>query len=102
MASDPLYDESHPGLVASMIKRHLQNDTSSRAVVAVPLRDAKTKGFAVILRESMESFNFALVHEGTVICRDDWASSGEEVRSWFGIWGCAPTGRIEAKLGCGI
>jgi hypothetical protein len=77
-------------MVASIIKRHLKNDTSSRATVAVPLRDAKTKGFAVMLKESMESFNFSLLHEGTVICRDDWASSGEEVRSWFGIWGRAP------------
>jgi hypothetical protein len=77
-------------MVASMIKRHLKDNTSSRAMVAVPLRDAKTKGFAVTLREFMEGLNFVLFHEGTVICRDDWASSGEEVRSWFGIWGRTP------------
>lgn len=77
-------------MVASMIKRHLKSDTSSRAMVAVPLRDAKTKSFAVTLKESMKSFSFVLLYEGTVICRDDWSNSSEEVRSWFGIWGRAP------------
>ncbi|TVY19192.1 Protein-lysine N-methyltransferase EFM2 [Lachnellula arida] len=90
IASDPLYDESHPQMVATMIKRYLKNDVSSRAMVAVPLRDEKTKGFAANLGEVMGGYGFSLLSEGTVVCRDDWASNGEEVRSWFGIWGFAP------------
>ena len=78
-------------MVAAMIKRHLKKDVSSRAMVAVPLRDEKTKGFAINLREFMDGYGFRLLSEGTVVCRDDWASNGEEVRSWYGIWGFAPS-----------
>jgi hypothetical protein len=76
-------------MVAAMTKRHLKRDVSSRAMVAVPLRDEKTRGFAMCLRELMAGHSFDLLSEGTVVCRDDWASSGEEVRSWYGIWGIA-------------
>ncbi|TVY65670.1 Protein-lysine N-methyltransferase EFM2 [Lachnellula suecica] len=87
MASDPLYDESHPGMVAAMINLHLKRGPASRAMVAVPLRDEKTRGFSMSLRKSMADYEFDLLYEGTVICRDDWVSTGEEVRSWYGIWG---------------
>jgi len=90
IASDPLYDESHPGMVAAMIKRYLKNDAYSRAMVAVPLRDEKTSSFATKLRGLMARYNFDLLSEGTVVCRDDWTSNGE-VKSWYGIWGFAPS-----------
>ncbi|KAF4629461.1 hypothetical protein G7Y89_g8684 [Cudoniella acicularis] len=78
LASDPLYDDSHPELVAKMIKQHLKLASSSRAMVAVPLRDKKTAEFALKLQDIMLSYNFQLLHEGTEVCRDDWATKGGE------------------------
>lgn len=79
-----------------MIKRHLKNSTSSRAMVAVPLRDEKTRGFATRLRESMTDYGFVLFYEGTVVCRDDWVVE-EEVKSWYGIWGIKILGAQDSQ-----
>ncbi|KAH6664121.1 putative rapid response to glucose protein 1 [Halenospora varia] len=87
LASDPLYDEKHPEMVANMIKEFIKPNATSRAMVAVPLRDEKTREFANNLKEIMDLYNFRLLYDGEEICRDDWANNGEEVKSWWGIWG---------------
>ncbi|KAH8648005.1 putative methyltransferase-domain-containing protein [Tricladium varicosporioides] len=87
LASDPLYDENHPEMVANMIKEFIKPNTTSRAMVAVPLRDEKTRGFANKLQEIMNLYDFKLLYNDEEICRDDWANNGEEVKSWWGVWG---------------
>ncbi|RDL33090.1 uncharacterized protein BP5553_08529 [Venustampulla echinocandica] len=87
MASDPLYDDGHPSLVAKMIKQHLKPIQGSRAMVAVPMRDSNTVRMASKLLSIMASYGFKILHEGAEICRDDWASDEDEVKCRWWIWG---------------
>jgi hypothetical protein len=86
IVSDPLYDSHHSAFVASTIRRHIKADSSSRVLVAVPMRDTNTTKMAQELWSLMKKNAFALHAEGTEICRDDWANDGAEVRCWWGIW----------------
>lgn len=92
MASDPLYDDGHPSLVAKMIKQHLKPGASSRAIAAVPMRDRNTAQMASKLLSLMASYGFEILHEGAEICRDDWASDGDEVKCQWWIWGLSSDG----------
>ena len=91
IAADSLYDDEHPPLVASMMKKYLKADRNSRALVAVPMRDNKTKEMRARLEEYLVEDNFRLIGEGSEVCRDDWegANRDEEVRCWWGIFGLA-------------
>jgi len=74
-----------------MIKKYVKSDRKSRALVAVPMRDKKTKGMRAKLEEYLAENNFRLISEGSEVCRDDWegANHDEEVRCWWGIFGLA-------------
>ena len=88
MAADPLYDDDHPKLVASTVKTFLDPGFGSRALIAIPLRDATTKSLALTFKKTMEEEGLELANQGEEICFDDWqkADDVEDVRVWWGIW----------------
>ena len=88
IAADPLYDDAHPELVANMFQRYLKYDRTTRALIAVPLRDKATKVLVRKFIEFMTFHNFQLIYEGEELFWDeDWVDANEEgVRCWWGIW----------------
>lgn len=88
MASDPLYDEKHPELVANMITKYQLRDQNSRAIVAVPLRDKATVKMAQRLVDCMIERHHELLHEGQESFFDDWEENGQPVTVtfWYGIF----------------
>ncbi|RFU34818.1 hypothetical protein B7463_g1564, partial [Scytalidium lignicola] len=83
LASDPIYDEEHPELVANMITRYQLRDPNSRAIVAVPLRDKATVKMAQKLVHHMNESGHELLHEGQERYYDDWEEKGEPVTVTF-------------------
>jgi hypothetical protein len=70
-----------------MIKKYLKYNRSSRALVAVPLRDKGTKALVRKLIDLMRSYGFQLSHQGEEFFKDDWVDANEEgVRCWWSIW----------------
>ncbi|KAL2063612.1 hypothetical protein VTL71DRAFT_5417 [Oculimacula yallundae] len=87
IAADPMYDHEHPGLVAEMIRMFLKKNSESRALVAIPLRDAHTKRMALHFSSIMESNGFLIVHQEHESFKDDWQSEDEVQVQWT-IWRC--------------
>lgn len=85
-----MYDDEHPGLVASMIQEFLKKDGESRALVAVAMRDHKTTEILFVFKEMMIGMGFCLIGEGEAVSRDDWCEDDEisEVCRW-GVWAWA-------------
>lgn len=76
--------------MADVITRFIRSNTESRALVAVPMRDEKTRLLAKNLRDNMANNHFNLFHEGWEVCRDDWErleDDDEEVQCWWGLFG---------------
>ncbi|KAH8813315.1 putative methyltransferase-domain-containing protein [Xylogone sp. PMI_703] len=88
LASDPLYDEEHPELVANMIARYQFRDQNSRAIVAVPMRDKATIKMAQKLVSHMNENGHELLQEGQGNLYDDWEENGEPATApfWYGIF----------------
>jgi len=87
IATDPLYDDEHPALLANVVKKFLKDDPESRALIAVPLRDPNTKELAHQFDELMHDRGFSTVTSGEEVCHDDWESSqSEEVITRLAIW----------------
>ena len=92
MASDPMYDDEHPELVARMIEMFLKRNKDARALIAVPLRDGKTEHMAAAFQEVMTEVGFSLLVQGQEICKDDWKENeaeGNGVECWWAIWSWA-------------
>jgi len=92
MASDPMYDDAHPYLVARMIETFLKRNNDARALIAVPLRDWKTKQMTTTFQEAMTRKGLSLLVQGQEICRDDWVENeveGTGVVCWWAIWSWA-------------
>ncbi|KAH7319137.1 putative methyltransferase-domain-containing protein [Rhexocercosporidium sp. MPI-PUGE-AT-0058] len=85
IAADPMYDHEHPELVAKMVKMFLKEGTESRALVAIPLRDAHTKRLALHFATILENTGFCVVHQDHETFNDDWQSE-EEVQVQWTIW----------------
>ncbi|PVH81526.1 hypothetical protein DL98DRAFT_458101 [Cadophora sp. DSE1049] len=85
IAADPMYDDEHPELVANMVKRFLEEGAESRALVAIPLRDAHTKRMARHFSTILENTGFCVVYQDLEACKDDWTSA-EEVQVQWTIW----------------
>ncbi|KAE9368730.1 hypothetical protein N431DRAFT_347567 [Stipitochalara longipes BDJ] len=87
LAADPLYDDDHPALLANVIHKFLQDDSDSRVLVAVPMRDDTTKALADKLFNFMVENGFLEDSSGEEICQDDWESSNEpEVKLRWTFW----------------
>jgi hypothetical protein len=69
-----------------MIKRFLKDDTDSRALVAMPIRDDMTSKLALAFERSMNKLGFSKEVRGAKPCRDDW-EAGEVVDMEWEIWG---------------
>jgi hypothetical protein len=69
-----------------MIKRFLKDDTDSRALVAMPIRDEMTGKLALAFERSMNKLGFSKEVRGAKACRDDW-EAGEVVDMEWEIWG---------------
>lgn len=92
MAADPMYDDAHPELVAHMIETFLKRNEDARALIAVPLRDQKTKQMTATFQEAMTVKGFSLLAQGQEICRDDWKENEVEETGagcWWAIWSWA-------------
>ncbi|KIM98076.1 hypothetical protein OIDMADRAFT_147564 [Oidiodendron maius Zn] len=92
MAADPMYDDAHPELVAHMIETFLKRNEDARALIAVPLRDQKTKQMTATFQEVMTGKGFSLLAQGQEICRDDWKENDVEETGagcWWAIWSWA-------------
>jgi hypothetical protein len=85
-----MYDDNHPGLLASAISQHLALGTEPRAVVMVPQRDATTVGLLDAFRQAMLDLDVPLfcVHEEELAGQDDWVDDDEQgnVRCWLGVF----------------
>lgn len=98
IVADPLYDDDHPGLLASAVDEQLSLDDEARVMVMVPQRDAVTMKLVSRLREEMGSKNTPLecIEETVVAGQDDWGGDGDEeasqVKCWLGIFGRRTTG----------
>ncbi|KAH8597471.1 putative methyltransferase-domain-containing protein [Bisporella sp. PMI_857] len=87
VAADPFYDDDHPSLVAAMIQKFLKHGRTSLALVAVPLRDKKTKSLYSQFVGSMREKDLQLKYQGSVAFRDDWGSADQEsIICWWSIW----------------
>jgi hypothetical protein len=69
-----------------MIKRFLKDNTDSRALVAMPIRDDMTSKLALAFERSMNKLGFSKEVCGAKPCRDDW-EVGEVVDMEWEIWG---------------
>lgn len=92
MAADPIYDDEHPQLVASMIIKYIAPDDDSRALVALPIRDHYSEDKAEKFKGYMNEYGLDLLHQGEEEFVDaDWRNAnGDEadpVKCWWGIWG---------------
>lgn len=87
LVTDPLYDPCHAPLVARLIEHALCQNTSSRALTAVPLRDAATRSMKAHLVDLLaHTYALVLLAEGEEACPDDWGAREEEVSCWWGVW----------------
>lgn len=88
--ADPLYDDDHPGLLASAISQNLSLSPDSLAVVMVPLRDETTKRLLESFRQEMLDLDTPLFceKEEELAGQDDWTSDDEEgqVNCWLGVF----------------
>lgn len=96
LAADPLYDESHPGLLHSAIMQQMALSPDARLVVMVPQRDRATVGFTHNLRSLLETGERPLecLEEGNIDQQDDWGDDDDEepeehekVKCWLGVFG---------------
>ncbi|OJD19597.1 hypothetical protein AJ78_00454 [Emergomyces pasteurianus Ep9510] len=98
LAADPLYSPDHPLWLVQTIQRWLCQDTESRVVVEMPLRDAYLPQ-VTDFRRRMRAAGLGVLMEGEEIGFDDWeGSDGEalEVRCWWAVWGWNREGRDTA------
>jgi hypothetical protein len=87
LAADPLYDDDHPTLLANVVHKFLQDDKSSRALIAIPMRDHTTKVLSENLFNLMTENDFLVDGSGEEIFQDDWeAFNGPEVKLCWTIW----------------
>lgn len=90
LAADPLYDDNHPGLLASAIGQHLALGSDARAVVMVPRRDATTSRLLEAFRQAMLDLEAPLFcdEEDELVGQDDWVDDDEAgaVRCWLGVF----------------
>ncbi|PHH85272.1 hypothetical protein CDD83_670 [Cordyceps sp. RAO-2017] len=90
LAADPLYDDDHPGLLASTIGRHLALDPNARAVVMVPQRDAATARLLEAFKQAMLDLEAPLLcdDEDELAGQDDWVDDDDAgaVRCWLGVF----------------
>jgi hypothetical protein len=69
-----------------MIERFLKDNSDSRALVAMPIRDYMTSKLALAFERSMNQLGFSKEVRGAKRCRDDW-EAGELVDMEWEIWG---------------
>ncbi|KAI7923857.1 Protein-lysine N-methyltransferase rrg1 [Pyricularia oryzae] len=94
IVADPMYDDDHPGLLASAIDDQLAISADARALVMVPRRDTTTIGLLASFRQLMEGSSdapFFCKDEGIVASQDDWGGDEEDeaqrnVECWWGIF----------------
>lgn len=90
MVADPLYDDNHPGLLASAICEHLALGPDARAVVMVPQRDETTKQLRDTFKREMLDLETPLFcdEEAELAGQDDWVDDDESgrVKCWLGIF----------------
>ncbi|CAH0014423.1 unnamed protein product [Clonostachys rhizophaga] len=90
LAADPLYDDEHPGLLASAIAQNLALDVDARAVVMVPQRDDTTKRLLGDFKKEMLELDTPLycIEEDELAGQDDWVEDeeGGNVRCWLGVF----------------
>ncbi|XP_044719989.1 lysine methyltransferase domain-containing protein [Hirsutella rhossiliensis] len=90
LAADPLYDDNHPGLLASAIGQHLALGPDARAVVMVPRRDATTRRLLEAFKQAMLDLEAPLFcdQEDELAGQDDWVDDDEAgvVQCWLGVF----------------
>lgn len=93
IVADPLYDDVHPGLLASAVDEQLSLDTKARAMVMVPQRDAITVRLISAFKNAMASKPVPLVclEEEVVAGQDDWGADEDDeagqLKCWHGVFG---------------
>lgn len=81
-----MYDEEHPQLVARMIDLFLNKGPESRALVAIPLRDAHTKSLAASFSSFMVEHGLSVYGQGLEVFKDDDWKTVEEVNVQWTVW----------------
>ncbi|KAK4937342.1 Protein-lysine N-methyltransferase rrg1 [Elasticomyces elasticus] len=88
LAADPIYSSEHPKMLVSTVRRWICPDSNARFIVELPLRD-RYEEEREDLRQTLRSFHFELVVEGTDTGHDDWHDrDGNQavVKCWWSIW----------------
>lgn len=99
LAADSLYNDNHPGLLASAISRNLALGSESRALVMSPKRDGITLKLIEELKQIMLDLEPPLFceEEAEFVGDDDWeadeddedeeeGTKGGNVRCWLGMF----------------
>lgn len=98
LAADSLYNDNHPGLLASAIARNLALASDARVVVMSPKRDEITLALIEEFKQAMLDLETPLFCEAEdeFVGQDDWAGDendeeeeeegGGNVRCWLGIF----------------
>ncbi|KAI1811772.1 putative methyltransferase-domain-containing protein [Poronia punctata] len=90
LAADSLYDDNHPGLLASAIHQQLADSNESRAIVMSPLRDEVTKRLIKKFKAEMRAgpLPMVIIEQRTITGRDDWGDEDEPqtVECWWAIF----------------
>ncbi|KAI1749659.1 putative methyltransferase-domain-containing protein [Xylaria castorea] len=90
LAADGIYDDDHPELLSSAIHENLLDNTESRAIVMVPLRDQITRRLIAKFRFSMNANTSPLIilEEHVLTGQDDWGDDDSQaVECWWAIFG---------------
>ncbi|TGJ87569.1 hypothetical protein E0Z10_g1192 [Xylaria hypoxylon] len=92
LVADGVYDDNHPDLLPSAIREQLSDDSDSRAIVMVPIRDEATKRLIEQFRSSMgdSALPLAVFEEHILTGQDDWGDDDDEsqaVECWWAIFG---------------
>ncbi|KAI1620562.1 putative methyltransferase-domain-containing protein [Exophiala viscosa] len=88
LAADPIYSPEHPKMLVSTVSRWICPDPNARFIVELPLRD-RYEYEREDLRQTLRSFHFDLVVEGTDTGHDDWHDrDGNQavVKCWWSVW----------------
>ena len=90
VVADPLYDDDHPGLLASAIGEQLSLNQDARVIVMVPLRDTHTRRMLSEFRDNManQSVPLGCIKEDILLGEDDWDVDDEarNVQCWWGVF----------------
>jgi len=90
LASDPLYSPLHPTWLVVTILKNLNEQTTSRVIIELPLREAYVPEVEE-LKKRLADRRLVLLDSGEELGTEDWgddaAHGRDKVRCWWGVWG---------------